>query len=90
MAGSSPQAPSPRVYGVVRRVVAFALRCFYRIERAGPSLPDGPLVLVANHPNGLIDPGLMIAVSPRPLTLLAKEPIFHLPLLGALVRALGA
>ena len=81
---------SPRVYGVVRRGVAFALRCFYRIERAGPPLPDGPLVLVGNHPNALVDPGLMIAVSPRPLTFLAKEPIFHLPVLGALVRALGA
>ena len=34
--------------------------------------------------------GLMIAVSSRPLTLLAKEPIFRIPLLGALVRALGA
>lgn len=90
MAGPSPQAPSPRVYGFVRRVVAFALRCFYRIERAGPPLPEGPLILVGNHPNALVDPGLMIAVSSRPLTLLAKEPIFHIPLLGALVRALGA
>lgn len=90
MAGPAPQAPSPRVYGAVRRVIAFALRCFYRVERAGPSLPDGPLVLVGNHPNALVDPGLMIAVSSRPLTLLAKEPIFRLPILGTLVRALGA
>ena len=90
MTGPSQQAPSPRVYGVVRRVVAFALRCFYRIERTGPPVPDGPLVLVGNHPNALVDPGLMIAVSSRPLTFLAKEPIFRMPVLGALVRALGA
>ena len=79
-----------RTYRVVRRVVAIALRCFYRIERAGPPLPDGPLLLVGNHPNALVDPGLLIAVSPRPLTFLAKEPIFRIPLLGRLVRALGA
>jgi glycerol-3-phosphate O-acyltransferase / dihydroxyacetone phosphate acyltransferase len=71
-------------------VLAFALRCFYRIERAGPALPEGPLLLVGNHPNALVDPGLMIAVSPRPLTFLAKEPIFRMPVLGALVRGLGA
>ena len=81
---------SPRVYAVVHRVLSFALGLFYRIERAGPPLPDGPLLLVGNHPNALIDPGLMIAVSARPLTFLAKEPIFRMPGLGALVRALGA
>ena len=83
-------ARSPRVYAVVRSVVSFALRCFYRIVPAGPPLPDGPLLLVGNHPNALIDPGLMIAVSTRPLTFLAKEPIFRMPGLGTLVRALGA
>lgn len=83
-------AQSARVYAVVQSVVSFALRCFYRIERSGPPLPEGPLLLVGNHPNALIDPGLMIAVSTRPLTFLAKEPIFRMPGLGALVRALGA
>ena len=79
-----------RTYRVIRGVVSFALRRFYRIERAGPPLPGGPLLLVGNHPNALIDPALLIAVSTRPLTFLAKEPIFRMPLLGSLVRALGA
>jgi len=78
------------IYAAVRRVLAFALGCFYRIERAGPALPPGPAVLVGNHPNALIDPGLLIAVSSRPLTFLAKEPIFRIPVLGSLVRAMGA
>ncbi|HEY1334742.1 MAG TPA: 1-acyl-sn-glycerol-3-phosphate acyltransferase, partial [Myxococcaceae bacterium] len=79
-----------RTYRVIRRILSFALSGFYRIERAGPPLPAGPLLLVGNHPNALIDPGLLIAVSPRALTFLAKEPIFRMPLLGSLVRALGA
>ena len=45
---------------------------------------------MGNHPNALIDPALLIAVSPRPLTLLAKAPLFRIPVLGALVRGLGA
>jgi len=78
-------------YALVRTLLRFALRCFYRIELAGPPLPpEGPLLLVGNHPNALIDPALLIAVSPRPLTLLAKAPLFRMPVLGTLVRGLGA
>jgi glycerol-3-phosphate O-acyltransferase / dihydroxyacetone phosphate acyltransferase len=79
------------IYAAVRRLLRLVLRCFYRIEVAGPPLPpQGPLLLVGNHPNALIDPALLIAVSPRPLTLLAKAPLFRMPVLGALVRGLGA
>jgi glycerol-3-phosphate O-acyltransferase / dihydroxyacetone phosphate acyltransferase len=78
-------------YRAVRQLIRLALQCFYRIEVAGPPLPPrGPLLLVGNHPNALIDPALLIAVSPRPLTLLAKAPLFRIPGLGALVRGLGA
>jgi glycerol-3-phosphate O-acyltransferase/dihydroxyacetone phosphate acyltransferase len=79
------------LYALVRKVVGFALRVFYRLERAGRALPaTGPLLLVGNHPNALIDPALLLALSPRPLTFLAKEPLFRLPALGWLLRALGA
>jgi glycerol-3-phosphate O-acyltransferase/dihydroxyacetone phosphate acyltransferase len=79
------------VYTLVRTVVGFALRVFYRLERLGGPLPrEGPLLLVGNHPNALIDPALLLAISPRPLTFLAKAPLFGVPLLGPLLRALGA
>jgi glycerol-3-phosphate O-acyltransferase / dihydroxyacetone phosphate acyltransferase len=79
------------LYALVRAVLRVALRCFYRIDRAGPPVPaDGPLLLVGNHPNALVDPALLIALCPRPLTLLAKAPLFRIPVLGSLVRALGA
>ena len=79
------------LYALVREVVGFALRVFYRLERAGGALPAaGPLLLVGNHPNALIDPALLLAISPRPLTFLAKAPLFGVPLLGQLLRALGA
>jgi 1-acyl-sn-glycerol-3-phosphate acyltransferase len=79
------------LYAWVRQLLRIALGCFYRIEVAGPPLPPaGPLLLVGNHPNALIDPALLIAVSPRPLTFLAKAPLFRMPVLGTLVRGLGA
>jgi 1-acyl-sn-glycerol-3-phosphate acyltransferase len=83
--------PGRDVHAAVRAVVGFALRVFYRLEVAGAGFPaSGPLLLVGNHPNALIDPALLLAVCPRPLTFLAKAPLFQLPALGALLRALGA
>jgi len=36
------------------------VRLYYRTNRFGNEVPDeGPVLLVANHPNGLIDPILI-------------------------------
>ena len=79
------------LYRLVRTVVGLALSVFYRLERSGGPLPaTGALLLVGNHPNALIDPALLLAICPRPLTFLAKAPLFHVPVLGPLLRALGA
>jgi 1-acyl-sn-glycerol-3-phosphate acyltransferase len=42
------------------RLIGFCVRLYYRTNRFGNEVPDeGPVLLVANHPNGLIDPILM-------------------------------
>jgi len=82
------------VYSALRAVVALALRLFFRV--AAPVDPDGalagtgPVLLVANHPAALIDPALVFALAPRRLTFLAKAPLFSLPVLGWLLKAMGA
>ena len=82
------------LYPVLRAVVAFALRSFYRLEvRAVPGAPvptEGPVLFVGNHPNGMVDPAILFAVLPRQVTFLAKSTLFQLPVLGALLRGLGA
>ena len=60
---------------------------FYRRRTVGPGLPEsGPLVVVGNHPNGLVDPLIVAHVSQRPVCFLAKEPLFRWPVIGALMR----
>ncbi|MFZ5472123.1 MAG: 1-acyl-sn-glycerol-3-phosphate acyltransferase [Myxococcota bacterium] len=78
-------------YRCFRAVVALALRLFYRIQVAGQWVdPQGPVIFVANHPNGLIDPGLLFILTRRHVTFLAKAPLFSLPVLGRVLRWMDA
>ncbi len=49
----------------------------------------GPLLLIANHPNSLIDPVLLGVAARRPVRLLAKAPLFSIPVFGHALRAAG-
>lgn len=81
-------------YRLFRAAASLALRLFFRIE--APADPhgglklEGPVMYVGNHPNGLIDPGILFVLARRQVTFLAKEPLFRLPVLGATLRGLGA
>ncbi|HEX2204781.1 MAG TPA: lysophospholipid acyltransferase family protein [Longimicrobium sp.] len=76
---------------VFSSVARNALRVFYRFSSAGGRVPrEGPVLLVANHPNSLLDPGMVVAVARRPVRFMAKAPLFTDPLVGWLVRGAGA
>lgn len=79
------------LYRFVRRLVAFALNLFYRVEvvRHVSDL-SGPVMFVGNHPNSLIDPALVFVITDRQVTFLAREPLFRAPVLGWLLKGLGA
>jgi glycerol-3-phosphate O-acyltransferase / dihydroxyacetone phosphate acyltransferase len=63
---------------------------YYRVERQGPPLPPGPVLLVANHANALLDPAVIWTTAGRDVRFLAKAPLFDVPLFGAILRAAGA
>jgi glycerol-3-phosphate O-acyltransferase/dihydroxyacetone phosphate acyltransferase len=68
-----------------------AARIYYRLYLAGERVPPrGPVLLVANHPNSLIDPLLVCAAARRPVRFLAKAPLFEDLKTGWMVRAVGA
>ncbi|MCA9542249.1 MAG: 1-acyl-sn-glycerol-3-phosphate acyltransferase, partial [Myxococcales bacterium] len=75
------------MYWVVARFFGFVVALFYRQRLLdGPPVPAGPVVLVGNHPNGLIDPVLVMRAAGRPVRFLAKHPLFKLPVIGQLLR----
>jgi len=77
----------------IRSILRIILRVFFpRIEIAGlERVPaHGPVMLAVNHPNGLIDPLFLLCLSPRPVSFLAKAPLFHMPVIGWFVKAMGS
>jgi 1-acyl-sn-glycerol-3-phosphate acyltransferase len=74
-------------------VLRLALRVFFRrIEVAGLEHipPREPVIFVLNHPNGLVDPVFILCLAPRRVSFLAKAPLFRMPVIGFLVRALDS
>ncbi|MDP3499957.1 MAG: 1-acyl-sn-glycerol-3-phosphate acyltransferase [Myxococcales bacterium] len=81
-------------YRAFRLVVSLLLRNFFRLEPvvdpARALSAEGPVIFVGNHPNGLVDPGLLFVLVDRPVTFLAKAPLFRLPVLGWILKGLDA
>jgi glycerol-3-phosphate O-acyltransferase / dihydroxyacetone phosphate acyltransferase len=82
---------------MVRRLIVtllrFALRIYFKqIEVTGlehvPS--DAPLIFVLNHPNALVDPVFLLCLAPRDVSFLAKAPLFRMPVIGSLVKAMDS
>lgn len=66
-------------------------RVYYRLGRAGGEIPrGGPVLLVANHPNSLLDPALVAAAASRPVRFLAGSRTVAHPQIGWLIRAVGS
>ncbi len=78
---------------LIRAFVRALLAVFYRrLDVAGREhVPaEGPLIVAANHQNGLIDPMLLLAALPRPLRPLAKSGLFRHPIIAPLLHLAGA
>lgn len=82
---------------MIRRLIVSLLRLalriyFQRIEVTGlDHVPkDTPVIFVLNHPNALVDPVFLLCLAPRRVSFLAKAPLFRMPVIGYLVKALDS
>jgi 1-acyl-sn-glycerol-3-phosphate acyltransferase len=81
------------VYRLIAAPLALILRIFFRhVEVVGLHRipPEGPVIFVLNHPNGLIDPVLILCYAPRQITFLGKSPVFKMFFIGWVARMIEA
>jgi glycerol-3-phosphate O-acyltransferase / dihydroxyacetone phosphate acyltransferase len=80
------------LYELLRGTAAIALRWYYAdiaVQGRARVPPDGPLLVLANHPNALIDPLLVGTTLSRRVLLTAKATLFEQPALALLLRGVG-
>jgi len=82
---------------MTRRIIVALLRLamrvyFRRVEVVGKeNVPRAsPVIFVLNHPNALVDPAFLLSLAPRRVSFLAKAPLFRMPVLSFLVRAMDS
>src|SRR6266550_7062490 len=74
-------------------ILRFAMRIYFRrVEVVGlEHVPrKSPVIFVLNHPNALVDPAFLLCLAPRRVAFIAKAPLFRMPVIGSLVRALDS
>jgi len=91
MPDTFPPDVSSRAYRITRVVVQMVLPLLGGITViGGENIPEsGPVILAPNH-RAYMDPPYLSMVTKRQLRMMAKEELFVVPLLGPLIKALGA
>src|SRR3954469_7065466 len=70
----------PKALTFVRFLVREASRLIFRVDCASGPPMSGPVLLLPNHPNALLDPALIWATAGRDVRFLAKSTLFDGPL----------
>ncbi|GMQ82417.1 MAG: hypothetical protein BMS9Abin05_1869 [Rhodothermia bacterium] len=79
-------------YRLVRRFVRLLVRLFFReiVYEGLERIPqDAGGLIVAWHPNGLVDPALILSNFPGKIIFGARHGLFNWPILGWLIKCIG-
>ncbi|MES2799083.1 MAG: 1-acyl-sn-glycerol-3-phosphate acyltransferase [Bacteroidota bacterium] len=80
------------LYKIFKFLISNAIRFYYkeiRVENVKQLSHEGPLIIIANHPNTLMDAWLLSVISPNKIYYLTKGTFFSTPLKMWFLRSLG-
>ena len=78
-------------YGVAKRIVQVVLWPFYKVEAEyRAELPQNKGYIMASNHVSDMDPVMLGLAFHKQLRFMAKEELFKIPVLGRIIRALGA
>lgn len=72
------------------KAATWAVERFYEVGRLGGAIPGGSTLVIANHPNSLVDGVVVMKIAGRRVRPLARAPLFDQALVGHVLRGLGA
>ena len=79
------------LYGAMPAISSLACRVYYRLTVGGGRVAhDGPVLIVANHTNSLMDPPLVVVAAQRTVRFMAKSTLFTHTGISWLVKAVGS
>ena len=79
------------LYRAMPAISNLACRVYYRLTVGGARVAaEGPVLLVANHTNSLMDPPLVVVAAQRTVRFMAKSTLFTHPGISWLVKAVGS
>ena len=82
---------NPQFYDLSKVIVRSMVQTVWRARVFGTeNVPvDGPLIVACNHVS-YFDPPVLGCLCPRRISYMAKKELFSVPVLGSVIRALGA
>jgi glycerol-3-phosphate O-acyltransferase/dihydroxyacetone phosphate acyltransferase len=79
------------LYSAMPAISSLACRVYYRLTVGGARVaPEGPVLVVANHTNSLMDPALVVVAAQRTVRFMAKSTLFTHRGISWLVKAVGS
>ena len=68
---------APMLPSIITKLFGWAVALFYDVERTGPGLVPGPVLVTPNHPNMGVDALVVFHTGGRQTRWLGKAPLFE-------------
>jgi 1-acyl-sn-glycerol-3-phosphate acyltransferase len=80
------------LYRILKLIVGIGIRLYYRetkVRNAHFLKHDGPMIIIANHPNTLMDAWMVGNVCQQPIYYMAKGTFFSSPIKRRILQSLN-